>query len=325
MSRRQSIVTEYRNYYLEPSFPVLLLTGPNWKISDVPSGRLHFHNCLEIGICHSFSGTLEIFDSKYSFSEGDVTCIPRNIPHTTYSDSGNESLWSYLFFDYNELFKEMLPASFYGFDLSKFADKFFYPVFRKNEFPNIRLLVLSIIEELQGKRTGYQYSAKGLLLSLFVEIWRARVETNYSSSANLLINTDESQMILNPALSYIEKNYMNSFTIETLADISHLSPTHFRRIFHSIMGSSPLEYLNRTRIQKACLLLRSTEESILSISENVGFRSVSSFNRSFIQIMNVNPRTYRMEVRKKDKKNERQIIMEFTGWMSPESFDKNKE
>lgn len=93
MSKPKKIITEYRNYYLPLQFPAILLSGDYWKISDVPSGRLHFHNCLEIGVCHSDSGTLEFYGNPLPFKEGDVTCIPRNIPHTTYSTRGDgESL-----------------------------------------------------------------------------------------------------------------------------------------------------------------------------------------------------------------------------------------
>ena len=53
MAKSKRAVTEYRSYYLPTHFPVLLLSGDYWKISDIPSGSLHFHNCLEIGICHS--------------------------------------------------------------------------------------------------------------------------------------------------------------------------------------------------------------------------------------------------------------------------------
>ena len=41
-----------------------------------------------------------IFDrQQVHFSAGDVTCIARNVPHTTWSDPGKGSLWSYLFLD----------------------------------------------------------------------------------------------------------------------------------------------------------------------------------------------------------------------------------
>lgn len=97
MAKSKRAVTEYRSYYLPTHFPVLLLSGDYWKISDIPSGSLHFHNCLEIGICHSDSGTLEINGEKQTFHAGDVTVLPRNVPHTTYSAPGTKSHWSYLF------------------------------------------------------------------------------------------------------------------------------------------------------------------------------------------------------------------------------------
>ncbi len=77
MAKHVRTITECRNYYLAPHFPVLLLTGEHWKISNVPSDRLHFHNCLEIGICHSDSGCMEFYGETIPFKEGDVTFIPR--------------------------------------------------------------------------------------------------------------------------------------------------------------------------------------------------------------------------------------------------------
>lgn len=88
--------------------------------TSVPSKNLHFHNCLEIGVCHSDSGYMEFIGKKdpLLFREGDVTCIPRNIPHTTYSSPGTESHWSYLFIDPAELFRNISPNFGRDFDLS---------------------------------------------------------------------------------------------------------------------------------------------------------------------------------------------------------------
>ena len=111
---------------------------------------------------------------------------------------------------------------------------------------------------------------------------------------------------------------MQQFTIEYLAELCHWSPTHFRRVFHDIMGTSLLDYVNNTRILKSCILLRSTEHSILDISEMVGFHSVSSFNRYFIKLMQMSPREYRKQMQQSEKKAENQSILEFAGWMRPE-------
>lgn len=113
---------------------------------------------------------------------------------------------------------------------------------------------------------------------------------------------------------------MQQFSIDVLADLCHWSPTHFRRVFHDIMGTSPLDFINKTRIMKSCNLLRSTEESILEISEQVGFHSVSSFNRYFAKIMQMSPREYRKQMIQSDKREENLSILEYAGWMFPEAF-----
>ena len=103
MAKQKNIITEFRNYPLRVEFPILLLTGNQWWISDVPSANLHFHNCLEIGLCHEGEGTLIIQKESRHFSAGDITIIARNIPHTTYSAPGTQSLWTYLLVDPQEL------------------------------------------------------------------------------------------------------------------------------------------------------------------------------------------------------------------------------
>ena len=172
MAKSKRAVTEYRSYYLPTHFPVLLLSGDYWKISDIPNGSLHFHNCLEIGICHSDSGTLEINGEKQTFHAGDVTVLPRNVPHTTYSAPGTKSHWSYLFLDPKELFRNLLPASWKNYDLSTDGFPAFRYIFSKEAFPHINYLVSHIIHELEEQNPCYQISARSLLCSLYIELYR---------------------------------------------------------------------------------------------------------------------------------------------------------
>lgn len=299
MSKPKRTVVEYRSYRLSPQFPVLLLSGEHWKISDIPSGRLHFHNCLEIGICHSESGTMEICGRSYSFQKDDVTVIPRNIPHTTYSAPGTRSQWSYLYIDPYSLFKHMLPASWKNWHLPVSVPENYLFVLSREEYPHIHSLMRGILEELTGQLPCYQYSAKGLLLSLYIDLHRIQAQASppaiqtqkaFSMADSLPQDSaPDNVLLITPALDYIENHYMEPFTMEYLAELCHWSPTHFRRVFQEIMGTSPLEFLNSRRILASCDLLRFTDDSILDISEAVGFRSVSSFNRCFLKIMRVPP------------------------------------
>lgn len=320
MARPKPTVIEHRTYYLPMHFPVLLLSGDYWKISDIPSERLHFHNCLEIGLCHSESGTLEICGKKHYYKAGDITIIPKNVPHTTYSSLGMESHWSYLFLEPKVLFHNILPAAWENIDLNINGFRGYQHIVNKDTYPYIHFLMTNIIRELETKPPCYHISVRGLLLSLYIEIYRLQAMANTNSS-NKQEDSDtpaNNALVIAPALDYIEENYMNSFTIDQLADLCHWSPTHFRRIFYSIMGVLPLDYVNTTRIMKSCDLLQSTELSILEISEMVGFHTLSSYNRHFTKLIQMSPRAYRNHMKQMDKRAEKQIILEYTGWLYPE-------
>ena len=190
-----------------------------------------------------------------------------------------------------------------------------FPLFITNQMenPNFFHLVMMIIDEMKQQKPNYRASVRGLLLALCNGFLRFQEQDQRCITPV----PPENALVISPELDYIRDNYMNQFPIETLADICHLSGTHFRRVFNTIMGTSPLDYINNARIYKACTLLRSTEATILSISEQVGFRSVSSFNRYFIKVMGMSPRAWKTQLLQLESKEDRkkQSILEFSGWM----------
>ena len=71
----------------------------------------------------------------------------------------------------------------------------------------------------------------------------------------------------------------------------------------------------------ACNLLRSTELSVIAVSEQVGFHSISSFNRCFSKITGHSPRSWRNLIHTASQETkDKQIILDFNGWMHPEKL-----
>lgn len=323
-SKKGKRVVEYRNYYLSLEFPVLLLSGEKWKISDIPSDHLHFHNCLEIGICHSGSGILEFYNGqKLHFRSGDITFIPRNIPHTTYSSPSTLSKWSYIFFDPRQLFMDLLS----GTDFSPIQNDVRNYLIPAGSSRRISLLMQFAIEELNVQDPN-QMLTKSYLFALYSEIirfWKRNPYSSITESSPPSASKKQSpfsganMLSIAPALSYIEDNYMNKFPMEQLAEICHLSPTHFRRIFQSVMRTSPLHYLNTIRIMNACNLLTNTNYTILTISEMTGFSTLSNFHRQFSRMMNVSPTEYRKQVLQGESDGQNPSVIECTGWMEPDT------
>ncbi|WP_158859321.1 helix-turn-helix domain-containing protein [Lunatibacter salilacus] len=86
---------------------------------------------------------------------------------------------------------------------------------------------------------------------------------------------------LQPILNFIQANLHAEITVDDLATMACFSKDHFTRIFKSILGIPPHEYLIRKRIEKAQALLVTSDLSQAQIMEETGIRNVSYFSRMF--------------------------------------------
>jgi AraC family transcriptional regulator len=82
-------------------------------------------------------------------------------------------------------------------------------------------------------------------------------------------------------IKYIEENSNQKINLDALASVSNFSKYHFSRIFTSIVGMTPVAYVNRERLQKSVQYLIETNKTILDIANQCGFESVSTFNALF--------------------------------------------
>ncbi|MCA9235226.1 MAG: AraC family transcriptional regulator [Planctomycetales bacterium] len=98
---------------------------------------------------------------------------------------------------------------------------------------------------------------------------------------------------LNAAITHITNRYAEKITLETLAELSHLSVSQFKRVFKQHFRITPSQYLSRVRINAACMLLRETSASVESIAAQVGFYDASHLVRQFKATMKQTPREFR--------------------------------
>jgi len=307
MAKTRHNVVEYRIYDLPLDFPALCLTGESWRISDVPSNRLHFHNCMEIGFCHTDSGRLTFEDGEVPFAAGDVFIIPRHIPHTTCSTQGCRSMWSYLFVDFDALAADV-PVSGDLYVSKGVIDK--YMKLDAAGDPRLHFLCSTLLEEARKDDAEARGMFRLYSLAMLAELNRRKPAESKPAAKNSKV------FPLKPALEYIHEHYAEPCDAETLASLCFLSQTHFRRLFLACMGSTPLQFVISTRIYQACIRLVNTDEPVLSIAQAVGMPSVSSFNRNFQQVMGMSPRQYRDSAHRPSPR--KGSILPYRGWMVPE-------
>ncbi|QPC80530.1 AraC family transcriptional regulator [Phototrophicus methaneseepsis] len=87
---------------------------------------------------------------------------------------------------------------------------------------------------------------------------------------------------------YLEAHYEQNITLETLADLVHISPYHLARLFQRHTGISPHKYLENIRIRHAEQLL-TMDMPIADVAFATGFSSQSHLTRTFKQILGTTP------------------------------------
>ena len=97
---------------------------------------------------------------------------------------------------------------------------------------------------------------------------------------------------LKQVLEFIEKNYANPITLQELSASVSMSPKYFCRFFSEMTHQTPVDYLNRQRIEEACLQLAATDDSITEIAYRNGFNDLSYFIRTFKKYKGMTPGKY---------------------------------
>jgi AraC-like DNA-binding protein len=90
---------------------------------------------------------------------------------------------------------------------------------------------------------------------------------------------------------FIDANYADEIDLNNISDEAYFSKFHFIRLFRTIYGKTPHQYLTSVRIEKAIQLLRS-EKTVSEVCSLVGFNSLTSFSGLFKRIAGMSPSAY---------------------------------
>lgn len=97
------------------------------------------------------------------------------------------------------------------------------------------------------------------------------------------------------ALRRIEAEQGVRISVDELAAETAVSAFHFLRIFQQVVGVTPGQYMLRTRLRRAALRLRTSNDAIAAIALDCGFDDLSTFNRQFRRATGLTPGAYRAQ------------------------------
>lgn len=99
---------------------------------------------------------------------------------------------------------------------------------------------------------------------------------------------------------FIDNHYAEPIDLGNISDQAHFSRFHFIRLFKSIYGNTPNNYLIKIRINNACLLL-AKGHSVSETCNLVGFESSTTFAGKFKRITGKSPSSFQKEQEVKQK------------------------
>lgn len=147
-----------------------------------------------------------------------------------------------------------------------------------------------------------------MVCTLHSELYAARGESLAASFAmasklyllfsHLLSSTNQKEILdendyLQKALGYIHKHYTERITVSDVCSYLNISRSWLFRIFSTLIGESPSNYITAQRLALSCSFLRETQMTISEIADRAGYVDSLYFSRIFKKYMGISPREYR--------------------------------
>lgn len=148
-----------------------------------------------------------------------------------------------------------------------------------------------ILEEKENSdAVNHELMIEILTVELLLTMSRA---LKHEWEESLRVKNGKARELVLIAKEYIDENYERGITVAETANYVFLSQGYFTRAFRDEFGVSPMNYLMKKRITKACELLSNPEIKVSGIAAQAGFSSPQRFNVAFKKQIGMTPLEYR--------------------------------
>ncbi len=258
---------------------------------SIDSRAYHWHSDLEIIWLLKGSVILQLNSGDVVLNEGDVYLLNTNEVHCLKHTSTDNLL---LALQVNE----NLPKGYFKrlryvkFDTSKLASNGDISLKIKRKLSRIMMALVTDLPDQQMKAIGYLNLLIGELLSdLPYEI----IDRQIAKS------TDNELERLTRIIEYINNHYQSKISLQSLADEEYLSRYRMSHFIKEKLGIGFQQLLNKVRLENALMLIKGTDERILTISEECGFSDIKYLNNLLKEEFSMTAR----ELRKRELPNEK--------------------
>jgi len=254
-------------------------------IKDVPISELnwqyHYHSEIEIVCVLHGKGTRHVGYHKSHFEDGALAVIGSNIPHSGFGLNATDPHEEIVV-----LFKEEILSLPEGEtdanSIRKLIELSRYGVLFSSEVKNKLIPKLKQLAESEG------YTKYLLLLEILFELSKTEDFELMNTEVMPYTIVSRNRTRLEAVFTYVENGYQNEIDIMQAADLANLTKPAFCNFFKKATSLTFVEFVNRYRIDKACILL-SQEKSIAESCYATGFNNITYFNKTFKKYTKTTP------------------------------------
>lgn len=236
----------------------------------------HTHSCSELFYVIGGTGQFFIEGNTFPVTANDLVVVNPNIEHTEISFSSNP-------LEYIVLGVEGLELS-----VNDERDNRYCIVNFRSMRESVLMCLQNILHEIEEKSPGYDTICQNLIEVLFIFLSR---QTNFSTTMAPIRKT--SSKLCATVRHYIDEHYKENISLDTLAQLTHVSKYYMVHAFSREYGTSPINYMVYKRIEEAKHLLKNDDYTLSLISRMLGFSSPSYFSQSFKKATGMTPNEYR--------------------------------
>lgn len=236
---------------------------------------MHSHPHAELFFCLDGVGKLLIGSESIPLSQGDFFLINPGAEHTEQSDAEGQLSYIVIGVSGVRFLAEDGSLPKYRLLRARQSSHEFAPYFQ------------DVLREVSRQREGYLEICLSILNVLFAKARRStQVEMADSSFVSSSLDCSGIKQL-------IDEHFARPITLDWLAKQAHISKYHLSHSFSKQYGVSPIQYLNKRRLEEARYLLANTLTSLNEISMLTGFASPSYFSQTFKRHTGLSPSDYR--------------------------------
>jgi AraC family transcriptional regulator len=164
---------------------------------------------------------------------------------------------------------------------------------RSFQDPLVAEIAFAIVSELRTQTAGGRLLAETLAVSLAARLMHSHSGLSPDKGLEQFSHQGLDRRRLTRVREYIDANLEGgNLTIARLANVASLSQFHFARAFKAAVGKSPHQYVSGHRLERAKVLLRRGDQSLLDIAVALNFSSQANFTRAFRKGTGMTPGQY---------------------------------